>query len=61
VFDNTKEWYGDRESGGVGAPARASDAYAQVSEEGSVPGGVFEAMFQVEESNGGQIHLDGLV
>jgi len=39
----------------------ASDAYAQVSEEGSVPGGVFEAMFQVEESNGGQIHLDGLV
>ena len=32
MFDNTKEWYGDRESGGVGAPARASDAYAQVSE-----------------------------
>ena len=38
-----------------------SDAYAQVGEEGSVPGGISEALFQVEESNGGQIHLDGLV
>ena len=32
-----------------------------VGEEGSVPGGVFEALFQVEESDAGQIHFDGLV